>query len=109
MIGIILEIASAILTAAGVLLQKIGLKKVKKWKDVLKSKKWMIGYLLFAPAFILYALALKYERLSIIQPLGNLSLIALVILEIIFLKEKVKKHEFFAFALFFIGVILIGV
>ena len=108
MIGIILEIISAILTAIGIFLQKIGLKKVKKWKDVLKSHKWIIGYSLFILAFFFYALALKYERISIIQPVGNLSIIFLVILEIMFLKENIKKNEVFALILFFIGVLLIG-
>jgi len=53
-------------------------------------------------------IALKYERLSIIQPLSNLSIIVLVILEIMVLKEKIKKQEIFALILFFIGILLIG-
>jgi drug/metabolite transporter (DMT)-like permease len=108
MIGIILIIFSAIVTAIGIFLQKIGLKKVKKWKDVIKSYKWMLGYSLFIPGFIFYILALKYERLSIIQPISNFSIIVLVILETIFLNEKIKKHEIFALFLFFTGIILTG-
>lgn len=107
MIGILLEIISAILSASGTFLQKVGLQKVKKWKDIIKSKRWIIGYSLFAPSFLFYVLALKYERLSIIQPLGNFSLIVLIMLETVFLNEKIKRHEFIAFALFFAGILLI--
>ena len=108
MIGIYLEIISAFLTAIGIFLQKIGLKKVKKWKDVIKSHKWIVGYCFFILAFFFYASALKYERISIIQPVGNLSIIFLIIFEIMFLKEKIKKSEIFALIIFFIGVLLTG-
>ena len=108
MIGIVLEIISAVVSGIGIFLQKLGLEKVKSWKDILKSYKWILGYSLFIPSLILYMIALKYERLSIIQPLSNLSIIVLVILEIMVLKEKIKKQEIFALILFFIGILLIG-
>ena len=108
MLGILLEIGSAVLTAIGIFFQRIGLKKVKKWRDVLKSHKWILGYSLFIPALLLYLLALNFERLSIIQPVGNISIIILFLLEAIFIKERVKKREIFALALFFIGILLIS-
>lgn len=108
MISIILALLSAIISALGIFLQKTGLKKVKKWKDVLRSYKWIAGYLLSIPSFFLFILALKYERLSVIQPIGSFSIIFLVILEYIFLKEKIKKSDFIALALFFAGIFLVS-
>jgi len=108
MLGVFLTIIAAVLIGIGTFLQKIGLKKVRKWKDIIKSYKWILGYLIFIPAFFLYVLALKYERLSVIQPLMSFSIIFLVIVETIFLKEKIKVSEIFALILFFIGVLLVG-
>jgi len=107
MLGILLAIIFAILTAIGIFLQKIGLKKVKKWKDVIKSYKWILGYLFFIMAFFFYVFALKYERLNIIQPIANFSIIVfLIILEFVFLKKKIKNLEIFALILFFIGILI---
>jgi uncharacterized membrane protein len=108
MIGILLILLYAIVNSLGIFLQKIGLQKVRSWKDVIKSYKWVLGSLFFIPAYFLYVLALKYEKLSVVQTVGNFSILFLVILEIIFLKEKIKRHEFFALTLFFLGILLIG-
>jgi drug/metabolite transporter (DMT)-like permease len=106
--SILLILLYAIVNASGIFLQKLGLEKVRIWKDTLRSSKWIVGTLLFAPAYFLYVLALKYEKLSIVQTAGNFSILFLVILEFVFLKERIKKHEVFALALFFLGIILIG-
>ena len=108
MIGILLILLYAIVNSLGIFLQKIGLQKVRSWKDVIKSYKWILGSLLFIPAYFLYVLALKYEKLSVVQTVGNFSILFLVILEIVFLKEKIKKYEIFALTLFFLGILLIG-
>jgi len=108
MIGILLILLYAIVNSLGIFLQKTGLQKVRSWKDVIKSYKWILGSLLFIPAYFLYVLALKYEKLSVVQTAGNFSILFLVILEIVFLKEKIKRHEIFALMLFFLGILLIG-
>jgi uncharacterized membrane protein len=107
MLGILLELVSATLSAVGTILQKEGLQKIKKWKDVLKSRRWILGYAILYSSFIFYVLALKYERLSVIQPIGNFSIIALVILEFVFLKERLKTKEIIALILFFSGILLV--
>ncbi len=109
MLGIVLTIIFSILASIGIFLQKIGLKKIKKWKDVIRSQKWVLGYLFFIMAFFFYVFALKYERLSIVQPIANFSIIVvLIIFEFVFLKEKIKNREIFALILFFVGISLMG-
>lgn len=108
MFGVFLTIIAAILIGIGVFLQKISLGKISVWKDIFKSYKWVLGYLICIFSFFLYLLALKYERLSIVQPLVNFSIIILIMLEAIFLKEKIKGREIFVLILFFTGILLIG-
>jgi len=109
MLGIVLIIISAIISGLSLFLQKIGFLNVKKGKRVFFSFKWILGTSLMTLSYLIYLIALKFERLVITQPLLNISIIVLVMLEAIFLKSKLKKYEIFSIVLFIIGVTLICV
>ncbi len=109
MFDIILALLAAIFGGIGLFLQKIGLKKIKKIKNIFFSFKWLSGTLAIVTSFFLYLLALKIGRLVIVQPLINISILILVFLEIVFLKTKIKKYEILALFLFFIGLVMLQV
>ena len=109
MLYVLIAIIGSMLFGLSTFLQKKGLISIKKWKDLLHSTRWIIGVLLNVPAFLFYLLALKFERLIIIQPLFYFSTVFVVILEYFFLKEKLKTYDVMAIVLFFIGILFIQV
>lgn len=109
MFDIALSLLAAFISGAGVFLQKKGLVGVKKIKGLLSSIKWMSGTFLLLVSFLIYLLALKVGRLLIVQPLLNMSALFLFLLEVAFLKEKIKINEILALALFLMGLIMMQV
>ena len=104
MFDIVLALIAAFLIGISLFLQKCGAKKL------FLSPKWLLGTFLAAVSFFIYLLALKLGgRLVIIQPLINVSLLVLVVLEIVFFKDKIKKYEILSLFLFFLGLILLQV
>jgi len=104
-----LALLAGIFAGFSLFLQKIGLQKVKRWQDTLLSFNWLFGTLLAGVSFIFYLMALRVERIAITQPLVNISVIVLVLLEIKFLKEEIKKYEIIAIMLFFLGLTILMV
>ena len=109
MIALIIVIISTIMSGISLFLQKIGFLTIKKGKKIFFSFKWLLGTVLMLISFFMYLLALKIERIVIIQPLLNISILVLIILEAIFLKTKLKIYEIFSIILFMIGITLICV
>jgi uncharacterized membrane protein len=104
MLDIVFGLIAAFLSGLALFLQKCGIKKM------FFSPKWLLGTFLTAVSFSVYIFALKLGgRLVIIQPLLNVSVIFLVIMEIVFLKNKVKKYEVLSLVLFFLGLIVLQV
>lgn len=108
MIDILLALLAAFLIGVSLFLQKSGVKKT--FFKLFSSPKWLLGTSLSAVSFFIYLYALRIGgRLIIIQPLVNVSVIFLVLLEIVILKNKIKKYEVLSLILFFIGIILLQV
>jgi uncharacterized membrane protein len=103
MLEIGLALLVAFLNSLSMFLQKSGIKKM------FFSLKWILGTFLNLVSFFVYLLALKSGRLVIVQPLINASIVFLIILEIIYLKSKIKKYEIFSLFLFFLGLIIMQV
>jgi uncharacterized membrane protein len=107
MIGILFAFISSILLGIALFIQKISLIKITKWKQVFKSPKWLLSIFLTFISFCFSLLALKFERLIIIQPISNVSLLVIVLLEIFVLKDKISIYEILSIILFFIGSLFI--
>jgi uncharacterized membrane protein len=107
MIGIMFAFLSALITGISLFLQKVSLIKINNWKQAITSPKWLFSISLNLPAFYFFLLALKIERLIIIQPITYASLFVTVLLEIIILKYKMNLYEVSAIVLFLTGALFI--
>ena len=109
MLEIIIALVAAVLVGLGLSFQRIGLKKNKFSLRMLKSKNWMFGSALATIAFILYYYALGIGKLSIIQPIINISIVFAAVFGYFFLKEKSSSKELLLILIIFLGVVLIAV
>lgn len=107
MIGILLALLSSLITGISMFVQKVSLIKINNWKQAISSPKWLFSLFLTIVSFFFFLLALKLERLIIIQPMTYTSFFIVVILEIFFLKEKLNLYEILAIILFFTGALFI--
>ena len=109
MLGMIVALIAAMLIGIGIPLQRVGLKNMKFGLGLLRSKYWVLGSIICAVAFLVYYISLSMEKLSIIQPLINTSIMFTVIFGYLFLKEKSNKTELLLIIMIFVGVILLAV
>ena len=109
MLGIVLALVAAVLIGIGISFQRIGLKGTKFSLRLLRSKYWVIGNSIAVLAFLIYYFALTVEKLSIIQPLINTSIVFTVIFGYLFLREKSNKTELLLLLIIFFGVVLLTV
>ena len=79
MLGIVLALVAALIIGLGLSYQRIGLKNTKFGLKLLRSKQWLFGSALATLAFLVYYLALTVEKLVIVQPLINTSIVFTVI------------------------------
>ena len=107
MFGILLALLCAVLNSLSVVLQRGGLKKVKRFRNVIFSRKWILGVALSAVSFIIYVLAIKVENLSVVQPIVNSYLIFVPPISYILLKEKIEKRQILTTILVVIGILLL--
>jgi len=108
MLDILLGLLSAFFAGVALFLQKIGIKN--EIKKTFLSPKWLLGTFLSIVSFFIYLLALKLGgRLVIIQPLINVSILFMILLETVFLKNKIKWYDILSLLLFFFGLVLIQV
>ena len=78
-------------------------------KKILKSKRWLFGSLLGLASFALYLFSLNMEKVSIVQPIINVSIIFVTVLDAVFLKEKITKLEMLSIAFVLLGITLVSV
>jgi drug/metabolite transporter (DMT)-like permease len=102
--GIILAIFSGILVGVSIFLQKMGSNDSSSLVKQLISPKWILGVGIAIVSFVFYLWALSMERISLVQPIINISLIVLIFLEYFIMKIKLNIHSKIAIILFFIGV-----
>ncbi len=109
-LGIALSIAASILFGISIVLQKYGLKKIKKFsvKNFIYSKTWLLGILIGMGGIIVYIIALSLADLSTVQPVTALTLIIPVIAGVFLFKEKVGRFEWILLCLVIFGIILVS-
>ena len=97
-----------VLLGISLFLQKYSNVHSKSWFRLFTNPKWISAALLAFVSFVVYMYVLGGERISVVQPLMSLSIVIAMILSAVFLKEKIKKMDGFAFLLIIIGLFLIG-
>ncbi|WEU40056.1 MAG: EamA family transporter [Candidatus Odinarchaeum yellowstonii] len=116
-----LAVLSAFLFGLGNLLQKKGLNQLPALKlrdflknffhvivNLLKNFYWLSGMIIGVIAWFVYVEALSIGDLIVVKPIINLNLVVIVILSVLFLKEKLKKSETPLLFLIILGVLLLG-
>lgn len=105
--GIIFAFLSSVISGISLFLQKMSLKKINNWKQAIKSPKWLFSISITLVSFYFFLLALKLERIIIIQPISYTSLFVTIFLEILVFKEKLDLYEILAIMIFFIGALFV--
>lgn len=118
---IFLSILSAVLFGFANIMQKRGLMQLPIltvkgfFKNIftvllalLKNIYWLGGMVIGVLAWFIYIEALSLGDLIVVKPIINLNLVVIVLLSIIFLKEKLRKIEAPFLSIIVLGVILLS-
>jgi uncharacterized membrane protein len=73
-----------------------------------KTPIWDLGFILAISTFPLTIISINAGYLSVLMPLYNFGMLVLVLLGIVYLKEKVTKNELIGIAILIVGVVLLG-
>ncbi len=106
---IILNIGFAVQKSEVTNLPVISLKEIKNTMIAfLGCKKWLLGTGLTSFGWIIFLIAISLAPLSLIAPLGNVGIIIIVLIAIIYFKEKLFRFEYLAFLSVLTGVFIIS-
>ncbi len=103
------------LVLAGSFLGAVGTLIVKKsanafsWRELPRSKYLWGGLFLYGASFLLYAVALRREELSVLYPLVSTTFLWTTLLSVKFLGERMNRWKWLGLTGIVIGVALIGV
>ena len=103
-ITILLVLIGTVIGAFGAIFLKKGSKRI-----AITNINLFYGILLYAVAMILYLIALKREKLSVVYPIVSLSYVWVCLLSIKLLKEKMSLLKWLGIAAIIVGVSLIGI
>ncbi|MCD6575635.1 MAG: hypothetical protein J7K73_00570 [Nanoarchaeota archaeon] len=105
---ILFAFLNAILSGIGVVLQRKGLKNIKKgYLEMLKSKWWLSGTFFIILSTLSYIIAIIDEPIVLVIPISTLSLVVSTMLGIFLLNEKVNIVEIFGMGFLIIGIIIL--
>lgn len=109
-LGILLSVVASILFGLSIVLQKYGLRTIKKFtlKNFLFKKIWVPGILVGIAGIVVYLLALSVADLSTVQPVTALTLVIPVVAGVFLFKERVGRFEWMLLCLVIIGIILVS-
>ncbi len=100
-LGVTLAIASTIIFNLGMIFQKKGAEEIgeitlsnaKSFVNLVKSKIWLLGFILGIAGGLPYAIALQLIGVAIVQPLQGVGILVIVIFAIKWFNEKLETLE----------------
>lgn len=104
--GIVFALLVPVFTGLALVLQRRAHIKFNL-RNVFKSRLWLSGMFLDIVGFLLYAMALSLERISIVQPLMALSLAVTAVVERLVRQSKNNALDYMAVLLIIIGIVLV--
>ncbi|MBI2971369.1 MAG: EamA family transporter [Candidatus Aenigmarchaeota archaeon] len=107
--GIILAILASLFVAVSFYYQRIALKRMRKFsvRGMLLSRTWLFGLVIVGGiSFIFYLLALRSERVALVQPLMNASIVFSLLLGHFLLRERITNKELASIVVVFLGIML---
>jgi uncharacterized membrane protein len=109
MLGIALSAFAAFLFGISTVLQKRCLKGIKKFsiRKIIKKKLWILSILMGLAGIVIYLAALKFESISIVQPMLSIS-IAVSVLFGWFIFDEETGSSWIYIILIVAGVLLIS-
>jgi len=109
MFGFILAIAASFLLGTTTTMQKQALRKMKKLmpRKMIKNKLWALSFVIGIVGMLLYALALRYESILVVQPIISASFVIPVIAGHYIFGEKIGTR-WVHIILILMGVVLLS-
>ena len=93
--GVGVVIMATLIGAIGALFfKKVSNRMNKNILSLLKDKSLYLGVLLYGLSALIFVFGLKFGELSVLYPVVSLSYVWVVILSLIFLKEKMNDLKF---------------
>lgn len=78
-------------------------------KNFLKSKTWLIGWIMATVQWYIFLIALTMAPVSLLTPLMGVGLVILVIFSYFYLKEPIGKFEILGIIVIIFGVVILGI
>lgn len=98
--GIILMLIAAMFVAIGQLFWKISEAQINLWL--------ITGFIIYAGGALIMTIALRFGKLSMLQPIFSFSYIAAIFLGNIFLNEKITMQHIIAVVFIILGIICLS-
>jgi uncharacterized membrane protein len=109
MLGIVFAVLAATCFGLSTTMQKYCLRRMKKlsFERIVKNRVWMISILVGVIGITFYLTALKYEQISIVQPMLAISIAIPVLVGWLGFNEKIRSR-WIHILLIILGVLLIS-
>lgn len=98
--GIILMLIAAMFVAIGQLFWKISEAQINLWL--------ITGFIIYAGGALIMTIALRFGKLSMLQPIFSFSYIVAIFLGNIFLNEKITIQHIIAVVFIILGIICLS-
>ncbi|MFH0701142.1 MAG: EamA family transporter [Candidatus Woesearchaeota archaeon] len=108
LLSIVLVLIGTVVGAVGALILKKGTTKYRL-REMLFTKYFWSGVLLYVLSTVFYIIALRQEHLSVLYPIVSTTYLWTTILGVKFLGEKMNKWKYMGLVGIIVGVVLIGI
>jgi len=79
------------------------------FKKLVKSRLWILSVLIGLIGIFAYMAALKYEAISLVQPMLSISIVITVVIGRLMFDERIRKDRWLYITLIIAGVFLLSV
>ncbi len=116
-VGVVIAIISYAMLNIGNALQKKGASELPpientsgkdNIKNFMKSKTWLIGFIMTTVQWYIFLFALNFAPVSLLTPLMGVGLVILVLFSYFYLKEPIGKFEILGMIAIIFGVVVLG-
>ena len=117
MIGALVAFVGSLMAFTGLTLLKRGADQVSRitwnsgWgvvREFFGCRIWLTGLVCAVSSMAFFALALSLTPVSVVQPIKSSGILLLVVLAVVYLKERLTRVEKAAIALLVVGLVVLG-
>jgi drug/metabolite transporter (DMT)-like permease len=109
MLGLFFSVIAALCFGFSTVMQKYSFREMQKFsfRNLVRNRLWLLAIMIGVFGILFYLAALRYEAISLVQPMLSVSIIIPVLVGWLFFRERIRTrwvHTLFIIA----GVVLLS-